>query len=476
MPSRISLPTLSIFSRAAAPACSVFSPPSPASTSSGSSSHSARSSGTSTSASTTSSASPSASPAETTMISPPPRLHMRNVLPTTPDALPTPPPPPPQPRPWLWQCHSCYSVYRLGCTRRCLVCDHTYCVSAQNPNPASTSTTATSGRQRRRRRAAPPGMCAATFDFAGWREWGAWRRKVLGCEAAGRCEAAARDAAFARGAHDCALDCDSPSQCHHRRYEMAQEQAARQRAQQERQQQREQQEREREQERRMTGRPQMQQRRAASWRGGSSRGVASLPSSPDDDLPLNEARALTDIEEQAEPKSPVSVRGRAGSAAAAAAETKSRDKSAGGGGGGWLWPRISGGGRSSDSPVIDSQTLEELLAEDRDLMPMEEDDDDEDEDEDEAAGSPSPQGGPGRLAARNLTDRDIWEDCDLGSSSDDEDEYSDEDSDEDATFEFELDAEHRRPGTGAAPGSAADGQFSLEGILAAPLRVEAGRA
>ncbi|KAI0535559.1 hypothetical protein GGR58DRAFT_515248 [Xylaria digitata] len=155
-----------------------------------------------------------ASKASTTPMSPPARLHLRNILPSSPEEPPIMPPPPRTPKAWVWQCHKCLGVYKLGCTRRCLDCSHTYCVS--NPNSSSSSTR---GKKRRRN----TGLCGAEFDYIGWEQWGSWRRKVLGYEATGRCETKARDRAFLKKSHDCWIDCDSPSECCHRRFELAAE-------------------------------------------------------------------------------------------------------------------------------------------------------------------------------------------------------------------------------------------------------------
>ncbi|KAI1424831.1 hypothetical protein F5Y12DRAFT_426686 [Xylaria sp. FL1777] len=146
-------------------------------------------------------------------VSPPARLHLRNILPASPEEPPIMPPPPRTPRAWVWQCHRCLNVYRLGCTRRCLDCSHTYCIS----NPQGSR-----GPKKKKRRR-ETGLCGAEFDYVGWEQWGSWRRKVLGHEAAGRCETKARDRAFLKKRHDCWIDCDSPSECCHRRYELAAE-------------------------------------------------------------------------------------------------------------------------------------------------------------------------------------------------------------------------------------------------------------
>lgn len=46
---------------------------------------------------------------------------------------------------------------------------------------------------------------------------------MQGYESTGRCDAAARDGAFLAKKHNCWIDCDSPSECGHRRYELAAE-------------------------------------------------------------------------------------------------------------------------------------------------------------------------------------------------------------------------------------------------------------
>ncbi|KAI0469369.1 hypothetical protein F4859DRAFT_143050 [Xylaria cf. heliscus] len=194
MPSRISLPKLSLFSssrHSSTPsnAGSKMPPPTPPSTN------------TSRRASTTS------------PVSPPARLHLRNILPASPEEPPIMPLPPRTPRAWVWQCHQCHSVYRLGCTRRCLDCSHTYCVVNSKQS---------NGRGKKRRRQ-PAVLCGAEFDYIGWEQWGSWKRKVLGYESMGRCDTPVRDCAFMAKQHNCWIDCDSPSECGHRRYELAAE-------------------------------------------------------------------------------------------------------------------------------------------------------------------------------------------------------------------------------------------------------------
>ncbi|KAI1187781.1 hypothetical protein F5B17DRAFT_398322 [Nemania serpens] len=144
------------------------------------------------------------------------------MLPASPEEPPMMPLPPRTPRAWVWQCHRCLTVYRLGCTRRCLDCSHTY--------------------------------------YIGWEQWGSWRRKVLGFEAAGRCDAKARDRAFLAKKHDCWIDCDSPSECCHRRFELAAELHRTEKA-------------------------------TAAEQHSPPVVVGSPPPSPDDDIPLSEALA-----------------------------------------------------------------------------------------------------------------------------------------------------------------------------------------
>lgn len=81
---------------------------------------------------------------------------------------PSDPSPPPSPCPWLWRCHSCHIWYRLATTRRCLECDHHFCLS-------DTATARSSTKKRKR----SGGPCRAEFDYIGWAARGAWRRTLL---------------------------------------------------------------------------------------------------------------------------------------------------------------------------------------------------------------------------------------------------------------------------------------------------------
>lgn len=160
-------------------------------------------------------------------------------------------PPPPSPCPWLWRCHSCYTIYRLSVTRRCLDCDHTFCLGEQQPTTTTGSSTAPKGGKKKRKRGGP---CKAEFDYKGWKTWGSWRRtKLLNNDDNGdddditttkssswgdEYEAAfnagptdsemtpfeeKREHLFLRKRHNCFLHCDFPSECHHALFKAQQE-------------------------------------------------------------------------------------------------------------------------------------------------------------------------------------------------------------------------------------------------------------
>ncbi|KAK3935154.1 hypothetical protein QBC46DRAFT_272396, partial [Diplogelasinospora grovesii] len=151
--------------------------------------------------------------------------------------------PPPTPYPWLWRCHSCGTVYRLGCTRRCLECSHVFCTFVPD----------SSGKRKRHRGGHPKGPCKAEFDYIGWGAWGAFLQHGLEGAADGADIFAIwklvpdlgetgggkgggglvwdmvpdselediqrrKEAMFVRGQHDCWLHCDFPSECRHTVY------------------------------------------------------------------------------------------------------------------------------------------------------------------------------------------------------------------------------------------------------------------
>ncbi|KAH7370933.1 hypothetical protein BKA65DRAFT_590172 [Rhexocercosporidium sp. MPI-PUGE-AT-0058] len=127
-------------------------------------------------------------------LTPPPRLHLRSIIPS--------PPLPPEylatapklPYPWIWRCHLCHSVYRLGVTRRCLEDGHFFCsLPSPPPSPITPKPTpptpltensiiaaakkARSKRKRDKKRAAMRG-CRAEFDYGGWSGYNIWRREL----------------------------------------------------------------------------------------------------------------------------------------------------------------------------------------------------------------------------------------------------------------------------------------------------------
>ncbi|KAI4775599.1 hypothetical protein E4T52_09450 [Aureobasidium sp. EXF-3400] len=79
------------------------------------------------------------------------------------------PPPTRQPIKWLWACHLCYRQYNLSVTRRCLDDGHYFCAGT------SVVRSRKDGVKRLRRHKA----CASEFDYAGWKDWGVWKRNLL---------------------------------------------------------------------------------------------------------------------------------------------------------------------------------------------------------------------------------------------------------------------------------------------------------
>ncbi|KAG0647855.1 hypothetical protein D0Z07_5959 [Hyphodiscus hymeniophilus] len=194
-----------------------------------------------------------------TPLKPPSRLHLRTLL-------PSPPPPstytntaPSIPYPWVWRCHKCTAVYRLGVTRRCLHDGHVFCsVPPQPPTPvdsrdimvdtaaeedefchdsgsdgaASVERSRVRLVQRRRRKSRRerrrPVGCGSEFDYGGWEEYNEWRRYtrawiyekgVAPRRKDGR-DGEARDDGDEGGEtmkRGCWEDCEFPSRCHHLR-------------------------------------------------------------------------------------------------------------------------------------------------------------------------------------------------------------------------------------------------------------------
>ncbi|KAK3684100.1 hypothetical protein B0T22DRAFT_539044 [Podospora appendiculata] len=85
-------------------------------------------------------------------------------------------PPPLTPYPWVWRCHACRSVFRLGCTRRCLECGHQFC---QFPEPPAADDAEKETSSKRRKTKRGKVTCYSEFDYPGWAAWGAFRRTVV---------------------------------------------------------------------------------------------------------------------------------------------------------------------------------------------------------------------------------------------------------------------------------------------------------
>ncbi|KAG9700544.1 hypothetical protein KCU95_g741, partial [Aureobasidium melanogenum] len=79
------------------------------------------------------------------------------------------PPPSRQPMKWLWACHICHRQYNLSVTRRCLDDGHYFCAGT------SVVRSRKDGTKKLRRHKA----CASEFDYAGWKDWGVWKRNLL---------------------------------------------------------------------------------------------------------------------------------------------------------------------------------------------------------------------------------------------------------------------------------------------------------
>ncbi|KAK7981221.1 Ammonium transporter [Apiospora arundinis] len=153
-------------------------------------------------------------------LSPVSKRKLRNTLPPSPTVTtPQCPSPPRETFPFLWQCCSCYTIYRFSTTRRCLNCSHHYCtreVAFGDSNEFSSSGGSSSNKKRRRKNK----YCRSEFDYEGWAAWGAWRRgHALGIESTrpedADAEKRTREAKFVTKTHNCFTDCDFPSQCFH---------------------------------------------------------------------------------------------------------------------------------------------------------------------------------------------------------------------------------------------------------------------
>ncbi|KAI8964807.1 hypothetical protein F5Y11DRAFT_315266 [Daldinia sp. FL1419] len=324
-----------------------------------------------------------------TPMTPPARLHLRHILPSTPDGMPTPPPPPRQPFPWLWQCHSCDTIYRIGCTRRCLVCSHEYCLSAA---PKTRK-----GKKRRR-----SGMCVSEFDYSGWEEWGAWRRKVLGMENTSRTENQ-REQAFFREEHNCMTDCTYPSECHHVRYKL------------------------RKRTKTLLNMPPQDPDELQS-----PQIVSSKPSSPDDELTLDEVRVMSEEDtgevEQGSPKSPLGKTTYPWDEPGPKEEKvwwvdtdeQNEDNQPDEADPEFIDIKLDNSGEtdssSSDAEGFSSDMLEAVLEEDESMMPLDLTDLVDTQDELKYYSREYPKHGS-KLSVRNLTDADRGEDDDVSTDS-----------------------------------------------------------
>ncbi|KAI4850454.1 hypothetical protein E4T44_02740 [Aureobasidium sp. EXF-8845] len=106
------------------------------------------------------------SPVDITPTTPLERTYSATANATLLDILP---PPTRQPMNWLWACHMCRRQYNLSVTRRCLDDGHYFCAGT------SIVRCLKDGSRRLRRHKA----CASEFDYAGWKDWGVWKRNLL---------------------------------------------------------------------------------------------------------------------------------------------------------------------------------------------------------------------------------------------------------------------------------------------------------
>ncbi|KAK2743318.1 hypothetical protein FQN55_007515 [Onygenales sp. PD_40] len=140
------------------------------------------------------STSPSLSP------SPSPQPSPTSSSNSTPESSPSPstdgtsqlPPAPRTPMPWVWKCHLCRKLYKVGVTNRCLEDGHYFCYRPAKPKKL----------KKKSRRTVE--ICTSEFDFPGWAQMNAWQnlvRSVKGNE---------DEREFG-----CINDCIYPSSCRH---------------------------------------------------------------------------------------------------------------------------------------------------------------------------------------------------------------------------------------------------------------------
>ncbi|KAF7872460.1 hypothetical protein EAF04_003381 [Stromatinia cepivora] len=158
-------------------------------------------------------------------LTPPRRLHQRSLLPSPPISPHLLRPPPPVPYPWIWRCHICHSIYRLGVTRRCLEDGHYFCSlptpppSPQTPSPMSPSPSTSSltslnptPKKKKKRRRQPRG-CRAEFDYTGWEHYNRWRRETSLLKSESHALHNPHFIPPLKIGKDCYRDCDFPSEC-----------------------------------------------------------------------------------------------------------------------------------------------------------------------------------------------------------------------------------------------------------------------
>ncbi|KAG4026885.1 hypothetical protein MFRU_035g00370 [Monilinia fructicola] len=155
-------------------------------------------------------------------LTPPRRLHQRSLLPSPPISPHFIKPAPPIPYPWIWRCHICHSVYRLGVTRRCLEDGHYFCSlptpppspSPMSPSPSSISLPSLISipKKKKKRRRQPRG-CRAEFDYTGWEQYNQWRRETAAQKSASHALQTSHFGPPLKTNKDCYRDCDFPSEC-----------------------------------------------------------------------------------------------------------------------------------------------------------------------------------------------------------------------------------------------------------------------
>ncbi|KAF7931593.1 uncharacterized protein EAE98_004329 [Botrytis deweyae] len=163
-------------------------------------------------------------PSPLSPLTPPRRLHQRSLLPSPPISPHLHKPPPPIPYPWIWRCHICHSVYRLGVTRRCLEDGHYFCslptpppspqtASPVSPSPSTSSLSSLIPPKKKKKRRRQPRGCRAEFDYTGWEHYNHWRRDISLLKTESRSLNNPHFIPPLKIGKDCYRDCDFPSEC-----------------------------------------------------------------------------------------------------------------------------------------------------------------------------------------------------------------------------------------------------------------------